>query len=85
MGIKLRWFGSQVRKIAAKAKKRLNLLQCIAGAIWDSCVRTLKTRFCSIVHPVLEYASSVWSHPALRNLAKINVVQSAAVHTIKEL
>lgn len=52
-------FGPQVRKMAAKAKKRLNLLQCIADTNWGSRVRVRKTTYGWIVHPILESASLV--------------------------
>jgi hypothetical protein len=75
-------FGNHISNIAARARKKLNIIKSLAGSDWGSRASTLRTSYCAVVRPHLEYAIPVWGHAADAHLRKLDVVQTMAARLI---
>ena len=73
-------FTSHINKTATKAKKKLNVLKALAGTDWGQDKQTLVNTYKSIIRPVLEYGSPIWS-PIISdsNWGKLQRVQNSAL------
>ena len=73
-------FSKHVANVVSKAKKKLNLLKCLAGATWGQDKSTLLLTYKSICRSVLEYGAPIWA-PAISdtNWNKLQSIQSQAL------
>ena len=68
--------------IVSKARKRLNILKCIAGRNWGADALTLRTSYLALVRPILEYGYPVYCRASETNLNKLEKVQLSAARII---
>ena len=77
----LSW-NQHIDSITARANKVLGLLKRTCRDFKD--IVTLKTLYCSLVRPLLEYACEVWNPFTKRNIDKIEAVQRRATRWISK-
>ena len=75
----------QVRKIVAKAYKRLNLIRILSSLSKKSNPERLATLYSSIIRPLFEYSSLCIVNAAEVHLAKLQLVQNQAIRVILKL
>nr|XP_042898153.1 uncharacterized protein LOC122269385 [Parasteatoda tepidariorum] len=68
-----------------KARKRLNIIKCIAGRDWGADATTLRTSYQALVRPILEYGYPVYCCASQSNLNKLEKVQLSAARIITGL
>ncbi|GFX63316.1 reverse transcriptase domain-containing protein [Trichonephila clavipes] len=52
-------FSKHIEQTTNKALGKLNILRKLCGTSWGSRPQTLKSTFCTIIRPVLEYATPI--------------------------
>ena len=62
----------------AKGRKKLNVMQSIAGRQWRASVPCLRATYLAAVKPHLAFGVPVWTHAAKSNLDKLDRIQYAA-------
>ena len=76
----MQFFSSHATLTAAKAKKKVNVLNVMAGTDWGQDKQTLIITYKTIVRSVLEYGSPIWS-PAINETSwtKLQRVKNSAL------
>ena len=69
-----------IANITAKANSILGLIKRPCRDVYD--VTTLKTLYCSLVRPKVEYASQVWNPYTKSNISRIESIQRRATKFI---
>ena len=75
----LSW-NQHVDKITAKANRVLGLVKRTCRDLKD--IDTMKTLYCSLVRPLLEYSCQTWKPHTKRNIDKVEAVQRRATRWI---
>ncbi|GFX12609.1 reverse transcriptase domain-containing protein [Trichonephila clavipes] len=75
-------FSKHIEQTANKALAKLNILQTLSGTSWGSRPQTLKGTFCSVIRPVLEYATPIWTPASISVKRKLDSVQHRAAKII---
>ncbi|GFX57022.1 RNase H domain-containing protein [Trichonephila clavipes] len=65
-----------------KALGKLNILRKLSGTSWGSRPRTLKSTFCTVIRPVIEYATPIWTSASISVKRKLDSVQHRAAKII---
>ena len=76
---KLSW-NLQVDSITAKANKVLGLVKRTCRDFKD--ITALRTLYCSLVRPLLEYSCATWNPHTQRNINRIEAIQKSATKFI---
>ncbi|GFY28796.1 RNA-directed DNA polymerase from mobile element jockey [Trichonephila clavipes] len=75
-------FSKHIEQITNKALGKLNILRKLCGTSWGSRPQTLKSTFCTVIRPVLEYATSIWTPASISVKRKLDSVQHRAAKII---
>ncbi|GFV51147.1 probable RNA-directed DNA polymerase from transposon X-element [Trichonephila clavipes] len=75
-------FSKHIEETANKALGKLNILRKLSGTSWGSRPQTLKSTFCSVIRPVLEYATPIWTPASISVKRKLDSVQHRAAKII---
>ena len=75
----LSW-NQHVDKITAKANRVLGLVKRTCRDL--KAIDTMKTLYCSLVRPLLEYSCETWNPRSKRNIDKLEAVQRRATRWI---
>ncbi|GFU15413.1 reverse transcriptase domain-containing protein [Trichonephila clavipes] len=75
-------FSEHIEQTANKALGKLNILRKLSGISWDSRPQTLKSTFCTVIRPVLEYATPIWTPASISVKRKLDSVQHRAAKII---
>ncbi|GFW52903.1 reverse transcriptase domain-containing protein [Trichonephila clavipes] len=75
-------FSKHIEQTANKAFVKLNILRKLSGTSWRSRPQTLKSTFCTVIRPVLEYATPIWTPASISVKRKLNSVQHRAAKII---
>ncbi|GFV55267.1 RNase H domain-containing protein [Trichonephila clavipes] len=65
-----------------KALGKLNILRKLCGTSWGSRPQTLKSTFCTVIRPVLEYVTPIWTPASISVKRKLDSVQHRAAKII---
>ncbi|GFW97689.1 RNase H domain-containing protein [Trichonephila clavipes] len=68
-------FSKHIEQTANKALGKLNILRKLCGTSWGSRPQTLKSTFCTVIRPVLEYATPIWTPASISVKRKLDYVQ----------
>ncbi|GFX73999.1 RNase H domain-containing protein [Trichonephila clavipes] len=71
-----------IEQTANKALGKLNILRKLCGTSWGSRPQTLKSTFCTVIRPVLEYATPIWTPASISVKRKLDSVQHRAAKII---
>ncbi|GFS82594.1 reverse transcriptase domain-containing protein [Trichonephila clavipes] len=72
-------FSKHIEQTANKALGKLNILRKLSGTSWGSRPQTLK---CTLIRPVLEYATPIWTPASISVKRKLDSVQHRAAKII---
>ncbi|GFU52239.1 reverse transcriptase domain-containing protein [Trichonephila clavipes] len=75
-------FSKHIKQIANKALGKLNILRKLSGTSWGSRPQNLKRIFCTVIKPVLEYATTIWTPAFISVKRKLDSVQHRAAKII---
>ncbi|GFW57638.1 reverse transcriptase domain-containing protein [Trichonephila clavipes] len=75
-------FSKYIEQTANKALGKLNILRKLCGTSWGSRPQTLKSTFCTVIRPVLEYATPIWTPASISVKRKLDSVQHRAAKII---
>ncbi|GFX26612.1 RNase H domain-containing protein [Trichonephila clavipes] len=75
-------FSKHIEQTANKALGKLNILRKLSGTSWGSRPQTLKSTFCTVIRPVLEYATPIWTPASISVKRKLDSVQHRAAKII---
>ncbi|GFV91365.1 RNA-directed DNA polymerase from mobile element jockey [Trichonephila clavipes] len=75
-------FSKHIEQTANKALGKLNILRKLSGTSWGSRPQTLKSIFCTVIRPVLEYATPIWTPASISVKRKLDSVQHKAAKII---
>ncbi|GFV03842.1 retrovirus-related Pol polyprotein from transposon 17.6 [Trichonephila clavipes] len=75
-------FSKHIKQIANKALGKLNFLRKLSGTSWGSRPQTLKSTICTVIRPVLEYATPIWTPASISVKRKLDSVQHRAAKII---
>ncbi|GFW78048.1 probable RNA-directed DNA polymerase from transposon BS [Trichonephila clavipes] len=75
-------FSKHIKQTANKALGKLNILRKLSGTSWRSRLQTLKSTFCTVIRPVLEYATPIWTPASISVRRKLDSVQHRAAKII---
>ncbi|GFX99109.1 RNase H domain-containing protein [Trichonephila clavipes] len=75
-------FSNHIEQTAIKALGKLNILRKLSGTSWGSRPQTLKSTFCTVIRPVLEYATPIWTPASISYKQKLDSVQHRAAKII---
>ncbi|GFU46222.1 RNase H domain-containing protein [Trichonephila clavipes] len=75
-------FSKHIELTANKALGKLNILRKLSGTSWVSRPQTLKSTFCTVIRPVLEYATPIWTPASISVKRKLDSVQHRAAKII---
>ncbi|GFS87394.1 RNase H domain-containing protein [Trichonephila clavipes] len=75
-------FSKHIEQTANKALGKLNILRKLCGTSWSSRPQTLKSTFCTVIRPVLEYATPIWTPASISVKRKLDSVQHRAAKII---
>ncbi|GFS67639.1 reverse transcriptase domain-containing protein [Trichonephila clavipes] len=75
-------FSKHIEQTANKALGKLNILRKLCGTSWGSRPQTLKSTFCTVIRPVLEYATPIWTLASISVKRKLDSVQHRAAKII---
>ncbi|GFV23765.1 reverse transcriptase domain-containing protein [Trichonephila clavipes] len=75
-------FSKHIEQTANKALGKLNILRKLCGTSWGSRPQTLKRTFCTVIRPVLEYATPTWTPASISVKRKLDSVQNRAAKII---
>ncbi|GFT32283.1 RNA-directed DNA polymerase from mobile element jockey [Trichonephila clavipes] len=75
-------FSKHIEQTANKALGKLNILLKLCGTSWGSRPQTLKSTFCTVIRPVLEYATPIWTPASISVKRKLDYVQHRAAKII---
>ncbi|GFX60398.1 RNA-directed DNA polymerase from mobile element jockey [Trichonephila clavipes] len=68
-------FSKHIEQTTNKALGKLNILRKLCGTSWGSRPQTLKSTFCTVIRPVLEYATPIWTPASISVKRKLDSVQ----------
>ncbi|GFU14095.1 RNase H domain-containing protein [Trichonephila clavipes] len=71
-----------IEQTTNKALGKLNILRKLCGTSWGSRPQTLKSTFCTVIRPVLEYATPIWTPASISVKRKLDSVQHRAAKII---
>ncbi|GFW48312.1 RNase H domain-containing protein [Trichonephila clavipes] len=71
-------FSKHIEQTANKALGKLNILRKLSGTSWGSRPQTLKSTFCTVIRPVLEYVTPIWIPASISVKRKLDSVQHRA-------
>ncbi|GFV93431.1 probable RNA-directed DNA polymerase from transposon BS [Trichonephila clavipes] len=77
-------FSKHIEQTTNKALGKLNILRKLCGTSWGSRPQTLKSTFCTVIRPVLEYATPIWTPASISVKRKLDSVQHRAAKIIIE-
>ncbi|GFW19239.1 uncharacterized protein TNCV_255661 [Trichonephila clavipes] len=72
----------EILQTTNKALGKLNILRKLCGTSWGSRPQTLKSTFCTVIRPVLEYATPIWTPASISVKRKLDSVQHRAAKII---
>ncbi|GFS49254.1 probable RNA-directed DNA polymerase from transposon BS [Trichonephila clavipes] len=75
-------FSKHIEQTANIALGKLNILRKLRGTSWGSRPQTLKSTFCTVIRPVLEYATPIWTPASISVKRKLYSVQHRAAKII---
>ncbi|GFX35415.1 probable RNA-directed DNA polymerase from transposon BS [Trichonephila clavipes] len=75
-------FSKHIKQTANKALGKQNILRKLSGTSWSSRPQTLKSTFCTVIRPVLEYATPIWTPASISVKRKLDSVQHRATKII---
>ncbi|GFV83026.1 RNase H domain-containing protein [Trichonephila clavipes] len=75
-------FSKHNEQTANKALGKLNIFRKLSGTSWGSRPQTLKSTFCTVIRPVLEYATPIWTPASIFVKRKLDSVQHRAAKII---
>ncbi|GFW01078.1 reverse transcriptase domain-containing protein [Trichonephila clavipes] len=75
-------FSKHIEQTANKALGKLNILRKLSGTSWGSRPQTLKSTFCTVIRPVLEYATPIWTPASISVKRKLDSVQHRSAKII---
>ncbi|GFX41167.1 reverse transcriptase domain-containing protein [Trichonephila clavipes] len=75
-------FSKHIEQAANKALGKLNILRKLCGTSWGSRPETLKSIFCTVIRPILEYATPIWTPASISVKWKLDSVQQKAAKII---
>ncbi|GFX80698.1 probable RNA-directed DNA polymerase from transposon BS [Trichonephila clavipes] len=75
-------FSKHIEQTTNKALGKLNILRKLCGTSWGSRPQTLKSTFCTVIRPVLEYATLIWTTASISVKRKLDSVQHRAAKII---
>ncbi|GFX51202.1 reverse transcriptase domain-containing protein [Trichonephila clavipes] len=75
-------FSKHIEKTANKALGKLNILRKLSGTSWGPRPHTLKSTFCTVIRPILEYATPIWTPISVSVKRKLDSVQHRAANII---
>ncbi|GFW72957.1 probable RNA-directed DNA polymerase from transposon BS [Trichonephila clavipes] len=75
-------FSKHIEQTANKALGKLNILRKLSGTSLGSRPQTLKSPFCAVIRPVLEYATPIWTPSSISVKRKLDSVQLRAAKII---
>ncbi|GFV74047.1 reverse transcriptase domain-containing protein [Trichonephila clavipes] len=75
-------FSKHIEQTANKALGKLNILRKLCGTSWGSRPQTLKSTFCTVIRPVLEYATPICTPASISVKRKLGFVQHRAAKII---
>ncbi|GFV25165.1 reverse transcriptase domain-containing protein [Trichonephila clavipes] len=75
-------FSKDIKQTANKALGKLNILRKLSGTSWGSRPQTLKSTFCTVIRPVLEYATLIWTPASISVMRTLDSVQQRAAKII---
>ncbi|GFX84225.1 reverse transcriptase domain-containing protein [Trichonephila clavipes] len=75
-------FSKHIEQTANKALGKLNILRKLCGTSWGSRPQTLKSTFCTVIRPVLEYVTPIWTPASISVKRKLDSVQHRAAKII---
>ncbi|GFX41557.1 reverse transcriptase domain-containing protein [Trichonephila clavipes] len=75
-------FSKHIKQTANKALGKLNILQNLSETSWGSRPQTLKSTFCTVIRPVLEYVTSIWTPVYISVKRKLGSIQHRAAKII---
>ncbi|GFV43949.1 RNA-directed DNA polymerase from mobile element jockey [Trichonephila clavipes] len=75
-------FSKHIEQTANKALGKLNILRKLRGTSWGSRPQTLKSTFCTVIRPVLEYTTPIWTLVSISVKRKLDSVQHRAAKII---
>ncbi|GFV12554.1 RNase H domain-containing protein [Trichonephila clavipes] len=75
-------FSKHIEQTANKALGKLNILRKLSGTSWGSRPQTLKSTFCTVIRPVLEYSTPIWTPASIYVKRKLDSVQHRAAKII---
>ncbi|GFV90115.1 RNase H domain-containing protein [Trichonephila clavipes] len=75
-------FSKHIEQTANNALGKLNILRKLSGTSWGSRPQTLKSTFCTVIRPVLEYATPIWTPASISVKRKLDSVQHSAAKII---
>ncbi|GFW36384.1 RNase H domain-containing protein [Trichonephila clavipes] len=75
-------FSKHIEQTTNKALGKLNILRKLCGTSWGSRPQTLKSTFCTVIRPVLEYATPIWTTASISVKRKLDSVQHRAAKII---
>ncbi|GFT33736.1 RNase H domain-containing protein [Trichonephila clavipes] len=76
------YFSKHIEQTTNKALGKLNILRKLCGTSWGSRPQTLKSTFCTVIRPVLEYATPIWTPASISVKRKLDSVQHRAAKII---
>ncbi|XP_054720827.1 uncharacterized protein LOC129230454 [Uloborus diversus] len=71
-------FTKHTKITANKSLKKLNILRKLCDTNWGSRSSTLKSTYCTVIRPVLEYCSPIWAHASESAKETLDSVQYRA-------
>ncbi|GFS60771.1 RNA-directed DNA polymerase from mobile element jockey [Trichonephila clavipes] len=77
-------FSKHIEQTANKALGKLNILRKLSRTSWGSRSQTLNNTFCTVIRPVLEYATPIWTPASISVKRKLDSVQHRAAKIIIE-
>ncbi|GFX95298.1 probable RNA-directed DNA polymerase from transposon BS [Trichonephila clavipes] len=75
-------FSKHIEQTTNKVLGKLNILRKLCGTSWGSRPQTLKSTFCTVIRPVLEYATPIWTPASISVKRKLDSVQHRAAKII---
>ncbi|GFS60040.1 RNase H domain-containing protein [Trichonephila clavipes] len=75
-------FSKHIEQTANKALGKLNILRKLSGTSWGSRPQTLKSTFCTVIRPVLEYETPICTPASFSVKRKLDSVQHRAAKII---
>ncbi|GFX79237.1 reverse transcriptase domain-containing protein [Trichonephila clavipes] len=75
-------FSKHIEQTANKTLGKLDILRKLCRTSWGSRPQTLKSTFCTVIRPVLEYATPIWTPASISVKRKLDSVQHRAAKII---